>query len=53
MEEKKENKVIIVAGEKRKTPRRHHRVNMADVVTAVRREDLTHDGRGERRGEIF
>lgn len=51
MEEKKENKVIIVAGEKRKTPRRHHRVNMADVVTAVRREDLTHDGRGERRGE--
>lgn len=54
MEEKKEKKVIIVAGEKREDPRRHHRVNMADVVTAVRREDLTHDGRGEeRRGEIF
>ena len=54
VEEKKEKKVIIVAGEKREDPRRHHRVNMADVVTAVRREDLTHDGRGEeRRGEIF
>ena len=43
MEGRKEKKVIIVAGEKRETPRRHHRVNMADMVTAVRG--------GERRGE--
>ena len=43
MEGRKEKKVIIVAGEKRETPRRYHRVNMADMVTAVRG--------GERRGE--
>lgn len=39
MEEKKEKKVIIVTVES-ETPRRHRRVNMADVVTAVRRADL-------------
>lgn len=37
--EGKKKKVIIVAVEKGETPHRHNRVNMADMVTAVRREN--------------